>query len=352
MPTAAGSRAGSVVIQAPTAYAGTGSRGRSMSPAVQHSQYGVSTYASSQGVVSGGYASRNSRATSSRDVSPSLAPASGATFELYSSEVVKPEELVFGPSLGSGGSAQVYRGSWKGKEVAIKKISGLSHLAEMTKEINALRRLRHPRLVSFIGACIQPPILVVVTEFMSGGSLHDRLFGARRSPGLTGAQRCTIAVQIVEGLAFLHQNRVVHRDMKSMNILIDAAGHAKLCDFGLAQQMEATHIERKSDGEGGSPRYMAPECYDPSLAKLTEKVDIWALGCVLIELFGGILAYADCTTMVHLTKRITVDKRPPDVPPSVNPQVAAVIRNCVNFDAPRRPNASDLLAEISRFRAA
>merc|ERR1712050_822018 len=110
-------------------------------------------------------------------------------------------------------------------EVAIKKISGIAHLEEMKKEINALRRLRHPRLVRFIGACVQPPLLLVVTEFMPGGSLHDRLFGQRKNPPLVPWQKHMIALEMAEGLAFLHSQRVVHRDLKSMNILLDRQEH-------------------------------------------------------------------------------------------------------------------------------
>jgi len=155
---------------------------------------------------------------------------------------------------------------------------------------------------------------------------------------------------MAEGLCFLHAQRVVHRDLKSMNILLDAAQNAKICDFGLAQQMEATHIARKLDGEGGSPRYMAPECYDAAHGKLTEKVDIWALGCILIELFGGVLPYADCSTMAQLSARILVEKRPPDVPPSVPPPLANLVCRCVAFDANRRLAAVELHSELCRLR--
>merc|ERR1719215_2516319 len=111
-----------------------------------------------------------------------------------------------------------------------------------------------------------------------------------------------------------------------MNVLLDGAQNAKICDFGLAQQMDATHIVRRLEGEGGSPRYMAPECYDAAHGKLTEKVDIWALGCILIELFAGVLPYAECTSMAQLTARILVERRAPDVPPSVTPSFAEMIR--------------------------
>lgn len=288
---------------------------------------------------------------SSRQLSPDRGTPDSLTIGW--NELIRPEQLVFGPQLGAGGSAQVYRGSWNGQEVAIKKISGVAHLEEMRKEINALRRLRHPRLVRFIGACVQPPLLLVVTEFMPGGSLHDRLFGSRRDPPMVYVQRWMVACQMAEGLTFLHTQRVVHRDLKSMNILLDTQQGAKICDFGLAQQMPdmVTHIARKLDGEeGGSPRYMAPECYDAKYGKITEKVDIWAMGCILIELFGGVLPYADCQTMAQLSGRILCERRSPDVPHCVPPIIATVIQHCICFDPQRRVGANELQAEINRLR--
>lgn len=266
-------------------------------------------------------------------------------------ELIKPEQLIFGPQLGAGGSAQVYRGSWNGQEVAIKKINGGGHIEEMKKEINALRRLRHPRLVRFIGACVQPPLLLVVTEFMPGGSLHDRIFVSREAP-LRSDQQWLLACQMAEGLSFLHAQRVVHRDLKSMNILLDAQQNAKICDFGLAHQMcmESTHIARRLDGEGGSPRYMAPECYDAVYGKLTDKVDIWALGCILIELFGKVLPYADCTTMPQLTARILVEKRPPAFPPTTPMQIATIIQRCHCFNPLQRCSAAEVQNGLLRLR--
>jgi tetratricopeptide (TPR) repeat protein/tRNA A-37 threonylcarbamoyl transferase component Bud32 len=319
------------------------SRGRSISPApwppgTSGNMSGSGSYpqGSSSGLRSGSASRRGNTST---------------TVELGWNEVIRPEQLTFGNPLGSGGSAQVFKGSWQGQEVAIKKISGVAHLEEMTKEINALRRLRHPRLVRFIGACIQPPLLLIVTEFMAGGCLHDRLFDQKQKhTPISQAQRGLIAVQMAEGLAFLHQQRIVHRDMKSLNVLLDLAGNAKICDFGLAQQMkmDCTHMTRKQEGEGGSPRYMAPECYDPRHGKLSEKVDIWALGCILIEVFAGILPYADCVTMAQLSARILVQRLPPSCPSTVQPALRNIISACVNFNCDSRPTAQDLHQQLSQ----
>merc|ERR1719326_2068787 len=118
---------------------------------------------------------------------------------------------------------------------------------------------------------------------MANGSLYD-LLHQRRQP-LTLVQRLSMAVQIAEGVDFLHGRSppFVHRDLKSMNVVMDFEFNTKLCDFGLTQSMEKTHITRR-ENEGGSPRYMAPELFD-SGGKITEKLDIWALGCLTLEIF-------------------------------------------------------------------
>eukprot|EP00747_Dinoflagellata_sp_TGD_P039142 gnl/TRDRNA2_/TRDRNA2_140088_c0_seq1.p1 gnl/TRDRNA2_/TRDRNA2_140088_c0~~gnl/TRDRNA2_/TRDRNA2_140088_c0_seq1.p1 ORF type:complete len:381 (+),score=65.07 gnl/TRDRNA2_/TRDRNA2_140088_c0_seq1:39-1145(+) len=343
-------------------------RGRSSSPgaptlyhsyslnqqqAVQHHSGGLGGY---PGGASTGPRSSQASAPSSHHGSrgasrePSPMNRNDNSISLFAEECIRPEEIIYGRQLGAGGSGAVFQGHWRGQECAIKKISGFAHFEEIKKEIKALRGLKHPRLVRFIGACIQPPTLLVVTEFMCGGSLHDRLFGNRREPLLAPMQRWVIACHCCEGLAFLHASRVVHRDLKSMNVLLDSGHNAKLCDFGLAQQMESTHLARRTEGEGGSPRYMAPECYETGYGKLTEKVDVWALGCIFIEIFTNSLPYADCVTMQQLSKRILVDKRPPEVPRTVPGPLIAPVQRCFSFQAAMRPSAADMQAELAKVR--
>lgn len=282
-----------------------------------------------------------------------MAGRHSVALELNWNEIVQPEQLSFGAKLGTGGSAEVFRGTWGNTAVAIKQINGIAHLEEMAKEINALRKLRHPRLVRFLGSCVQTNLLLVVTEFMAGGILYDRIFSAvgKQQP-LAQCQRFEIAAQMTDGLVFLHSHRVVHRDLKSMNILLDAQGNARICDFGLAHQMDIQHtsMARKNDGEGGSPRYMAPECYDAAHGKLTEKVDVWALGCILLEVFATVLPYSDCSTMAQLSARIVAHRRPPDVPKGIPPAVAELIRRCHEFLPTKRLSSAELHGALLRAR--
>ncbi|CAE7303970.1 unnamed protein product [Symbiodinium pilosum] len=143
---------------------------------------------------------------------------------------------------------------------------------------------------------------LVCTRFMPGGSLHHLLHKARTP--LTLGTQSKMAIQVCEGVDFLHGHSppVVHRDLKSLNIVLDRIYNAKICDFGLTQSMEKTHITLKEGGNGGSPRYMAPECYDCK-GKITEKVDVWALGCILVEVFGGPLPYDDCQNIQQIVAK-------------------------------------------------
>jgi len=260
-------------------------------------------------------------------------------------ELLEPSELQFGQVLGSGGFGAVYRGTYKGEEVAIKKlhpmdtgsISG-AQMEEFKKEVANLQALRHPRLVSFIGAAYVTPSLCLVLEYMANGSLYDLLH--QRKMMLKKSERYMMVMHITEGVNFLHGRSppFVHRDLKSLNVVLDMNLGCKLCDFGLTQTMDNTHISRK-DNEGGSPRYMAPELFD-SKGRITEKVDVWALGCLAIEVFTGRVPHEECNTIQQVMIKTLVDKKLPFVDmTTVNPDVKILAEQCFVFDTYKRIDA-------------
>ena len=120
---------------------------------------------------------------------------------------------------------------------------------------------------------------------------------------------------------------------------------AKICDFGLTVSMDNTHISRADGGDGGSPRYMAPELFDPD-QKITEKVDIWSLGCILVEIFGGQVPYADCQNMQQLVTKIIVLRERPAVPSFLPLDAQQVVKECFHFDSVLRITASKLWAAM------
>jgi len=257
-------------------------------------------------------------------------------------EKIEYSELDFIEHLGSGEFGSVCRGKYRKQEVAIKQLFWDNTmqpeivLKDLAKEIESFRHLRHKRLVHFIGAVLEIPHPCLVTEYMPGGSLHHLLHVRRLLLPLGhGLNMC---MQLAEGVAYLHSQNpvVVHRDLKSQNVVLDMNLNLKLCDFGLTESMERTHITKRNNG--GSPRYMAPELFD-CRTKITEKVDIWAMGCIFIEIFGGTLPYDGINTLAELTREMLVHKRGPALPPTIPEPLKRIIRGCHNFDHRLRPTS-------------
>jgi serine/threonine protein kinase len=113
--------------------------------------------------------------------------------------------------------------------------------------------------------------------------------------------------------------------------------------------MERTHITKKNNG--GSPRYMAPVLFDDK-SKITEKIDIWAMGCIFIEIFGGPLPYEGCNNLADLTRTILMEHRSPHVPSKIPPPIANIIRSMLDFDHKRRPNAAKVVEELKGAKRA
>lgn len=270
-------------------------------------------------------------------------------------ELLEPSDLEFGKVLGSGGFGAVHRGTYRGEEVAIKKLHVLDgqithmQLEEFKKEVGNLQALRHERLVSFIGAAYVAPSLCIVTEFMPNGSLYDLLHQRRQR--LTVPQSYQISVQITEGVEFLHSKTppFVHRDLKSLNVVMNYQLDAKLCDFGLTQSMEKTHISRR-ENEGGSPRYMAPELFD-SKGRITEKVDVWALGCLALEVYAGRVPHEECSTIQQVMIKTLVDKKLPFIDFNGVPrELRALGELCFVFDPRQRIGASEFLEGLRSLK--
>jgi serine/threonine protein kinase len=276
-----------------------------------------------------------------------------AEFYLDPVECISYDELEFIEHLGSGEFGTVCRGRFKHKDVAIKQLfwdntmQEDAVLTDLAKEVESFRHLRHKRLVTFIGACLEIPHPCLVTEYMPGGSLHHLLHVRRMQlPLLHGINMC---MQLADGVRYLHSQDpvVVHRDLKTQNVVLDLNLNIKLCDFGLTESMERTHITKKNNG--GSPRYMAPELFD-CRTKITEKVDLWAMGCIFIEIFGGTLPYEEINSLAELTRELLVHKRPPSIPGHIPDHPRQIIRGCHNFDFRLRPSANGVFEQLGECK--
>lgn len=256
----------------------------------------------------------------------------------------------------------MFEGVLGGRRVAIKKLVTdpnqrsvpQNKLAELRREIRGLRKLRHPRLVEFLGAALEPPHLCIITELLTGGSVEQLLQKGRARCGARPslARVIGMVLQLFEGVAFMHQQSPVqiHRDLKPMNLLLDDCMNLKICDLGLVSAMEHTHLSIGSK-IAGSPRYMAPEQFEPGEKRITEKVDIWACGCILIELFGGPPPHEDCRRVEQLILKLVVHRSPPSVPSYIPKRAQSLARACLEFSPSNRVSADQLLVKVADWNA-
>uniref|UniRef100_A0A0D9WBP5 non-specific serine/threonine protein kinase n=1 Tax=Leersia perrieri TaxID=77586 RepID=A0A0D9WBP5_9ORYZ len=191
--------------------------------------------------------------------------------------------------LGEGGFGSVYKGHLPdGKQVAVKQLKdgGGQGEREFQAEVEIISRVHHRHLVSLVGYCISNNQRLLVYDFVPNNTLHYHLHGHGR-PVLDWQARITIAAGAARGIAYLHEDchpRIIHRDIKSSNILLDDNFEAHVADFGLARlALDAvTHVTTRVMGTFG---YMAPEY--ASSGKLTERSDVFSFGVVLLELITG-----------------------------------------------------------------
>lgn len=192
------------------------------------------------------------------------------------------DELVMGEQIGQGGFSVIKRGIWRCTDVAIKIIVDPviteDLVSEIRNEVQMLSILRHPKIVMLMGICSKTTNLAIVFENMPKGCLFDILHTSSTPVSLE--QRLKIAYDVAGIFAFLHKSDVVHRDLKSYNILVDDSFNIKLCDFGLCKFK--ADLNRGTMQFSGTPSYMAPELFQKK--SYDEKVDVFAFGTLLWEL--------------------------------------------------------------------
>lgn len=265
--------------------------------------------------------------------------------------------------LGEGGFGSVFKACFDDNCLAaVKKIDsgGQDSEKEFENEVDLISRIQHPNIISFLGYCIHGNTRLIVYELMHNGSLETQLHGPSRGSALSWHLRMKIALDAARGLEYLHEHctpAVIHRDLKSSNILLDTNFNAKIADFGLA--ITVGNQNKNSIKLSGTLGYVAPEYLLDG--KLTEKSDVYAFGVVLLELLMGRkpiekLAPSQCQSIVtwampQLTDR---SKLPNIIDPVIRNkmdlkhlyQVAAVAVLCVQPEPSYRPLITDVLHSL------
>ncbi|GJV76973.1 probable serine/threonine-protein kinase SIS8 [Tanacetum coccineum] len=237
------------------------------------------------------------------------------------------EDLQIGERIGIGSYGEVYRSEWNGTEVAVKKfmnqdISG-DALTQFKSEIEIMLRLRHPNVVLFMGAVTRPPNLSILTEFLPRGSLYKLLH--RPNVQLDEKRRMRMALDVAKGMNYLHTSNpvIVHRDLKTPNLLVDKNWVVKVCDFGMSRMKHHTFLSSKSTA--GTPEWMAPEVLrnEPS----NEKCDVFSFGVILWELATLRVPWTEMNSM-QVVGAVGFQYRHLDIPETVDPAVARIITDC------------------------
>ncbi|KAF9738706.1 hypothetical protein PMIN06_009610 [Paraphaeosphaeria minitans] len=265
-------------------------------------------------------------------------PTREGTAQRAAQDVAGLKDYQLGELLGKGAHGSVFRAlNWgTGETVAIKQVKletlGQADLKTIMLEIDLLKSLTHPNIVKYKGSVKSAESLYIILEFCENGSLHSvcKKFGKFPEP-LVGL----FMSQVLQGLQYLHEQGVIHRDIKGANILTTKEGLVKLADFGVATKQSGLD----DPSVVGTPYWMAPEVIEMSGA--TTAADIWSVGCTIIELIDGKPPYHHLQPMQALF-RIVNDDHPP-IPGSVSNALRDFLMECFQKNANLRIDARRLL---------
>ncbi|KAG1339149.1 putative LRR receptor-like serine/threonine-protein kinase [Cocos nucifera] len=272
----------------------------------------------------------------------------------------------FSKKIGSGGFGTVYHGKMKDeKEIAVKVLRNDSHQEnrQFSNEVSLLSRIHHRNLVVFLGYCQQEGKSILVYEFMHNGTLKEHLHGTLTQERHIGwIKRLEIAEDAAKGIEYLHTGcspAVIHRDLKTSNILLDKDMRAKVSDFGLSKPaVDESHVS----GVQGTLGYLDP-VYCTS-QQLTEKSDIYSFGVILLELISGLVRcnpfFFDKTLIhvnIHLQAKFYYESGEIEaiIDPSLQNdyndiqsvwKIAEVAVKCIDPQTGDRPSISQVLKEI------
>ncbi|KAH3767650.1 protein serine/threonine kinase [Pelomyxa schiedti] len=242
-----------------------------------------------------------------------------------------------------------YGAVWKAKHrqthefVAIKVLQLDTDLGDIKKEIDFMKTCKHPNIISYFGSYFKDCDLWIVMEYCSVGSCSDLMQICKKT--LNEDQIGYVAYQVLQGLAYLHSVRLLHRDIKAGNILINDRGECKLADFGVSGRLSDTMSRMHT--VIGTPFWMAPEVINGTGggAGYTTKVDVWSLGITVLEMAEGAPPLHD----LHPMRAIFLI---PTLPPpkfqdtaSKSPEIVAFLALCLKMNAAERPSAKELLSD-------
>lgn len=305
-------------------------------------------------------------------VGPELEEPKMSRAEVFSYQELEQATGGFGKEyeVGKGSFSCVYRGVLgDGRMVAVKRAAAMptqqqKDLNEFRNELDLLSRLNHAHLLNLLGFCDDREERLLVYEFMPNGTLHEQLHGTNNRHQLGWVRRVTIAVQAARGLEYLHGYAcppVIHRDIKSSNILLDDEWNARVSDFGLSLLGPMDSESPLSELPAGTFGYLDPEYY--RLHYLTTKSDVYSFGVLLLEILSGrkaINMHYDESNIVQWAVPLIKDGQVLRVldprletPPNLDAihKIARVAARCVKMRGKDRPSMDKVTTSLERALA-
>ena len=249
-------------------------------------------------------------------------------------------DLEIGNMLGQGGFGCVYEGKWKeggGMKVAIKVMRGNDPEAQEVKIWGSLPP--HRNITALIGVALHSVSTYIVMEVAMNGSLFNYLHTDKKTPSVK--QSLAWASDVAHGMKHLHDHDIIHRDLKSPNVLLTSEWVAKLCDFGCAREL--THTV--TTDQAGTYRWMSPEIMMKATARINKKCDLFSYGMILFELFAHKKPYSDLENAVDVLESVRNGVRPP-IPPTLPSHLHDLLKSCWEEDPKLRPTFDNFVKNI------
>nr|CCA13979.1 protein kinase putative [Albugo laibachii Nc14] len=290
---------------------------------------------------------------------------------LMSQKMHELKGLEIGEKIGQG-VAVVYMGKWRGAQVAVKMKAVMSEESEddvlfqhacnleIQEEAQVMKQLSHPNIVLFMEAGFYRGSICIISEYCARGSLRDVL--VRKIHQLSWPTRIRLALGIAHGIQYLHSAKpaMIHRDLKSPNVLVDDSWHAKIADFGTLRFAEIVSSVRNSIANGrdmepcvmtgvvGTTRWMAPEMILGNKV-YTSKVDIYSLGLILWELIEGKLPFETMRWNHEIEKVILQGLRPSIDSKQCPIWWKVLVSRCWDSDPENRPTIQEVIRTLQRI---
>lgn len=254
-------------------------------------------------------------------------------------------EVTLGDILGEGSFGKVYKAAFRGSTVAVKFLTERYSQAvqsDFDKEVAIMSRVDHPNIIFLIGVCTAPPQLCMVTEYAANGSLFDII--QKQRARFTAALLRSICIDVASGMQALHSMTppILHRDLKSLNVLLDENYRAIVCDFGLSKFKETSVQSNKSPI--GTPQWMAPEVMQSPTYGL--EADVYSYGMILWELTHAAVPFSDIKHPLQIMLAVAKGDRPA-ISSKCPLFMAQLMRRCWDQSPAARPTFQQILDEFT-----